>query len=375
MQPIYPAVLPRTNRCVSFGLNPIGFEPKEADLPALSRIVDIEIRACRGPDQLSDTDIVTVDLPGGSRPDFTVVTITTEDGITGHSFGFGALDAKAAAATMSQVKPFFMGRDAFDSNKNLKDFEMFDRRWNHVPIYSYAPFDNACWDIVGKSVNKPVYKLLGAAREQVPLYVSSMFLPGPEDYVKQALEGFELVRACASQGIEISVVPGPNAALAALAVSGLPTDRFCVEGFLAKTSAARKKQLSNLQSETRTMIFYDSPNRILASLSDAAEIFGPDRPASVSRELTKRFEQTVRGSLAELITWASEGVRGELVLVVAGTGSRKPVRQQLTDDDLVEMLRSLRASGSSLKAAAGEVSKQTGYTRNQLYELAIRSKL
>lgn len=157
-------------------------------MPALSRIVDIEIRACRGPDHLSETDVVTVDLPGGSRPDFTVVSITTEDGIVGHSFGFGALDAKAAAATMSQVKPFFIGRDAFDSNRNLKEFEMFDRRWNHVPIYSYAPFDNACWDIVGKSVDKPVYKLLGAAREEVPLYVSSMFLPGPEDYVKQALE-------------------------------------------------------------------------------------------------------------------------------------------------------------------------------------------
>ena len=214
-----------------------------------------------------------------------------------------------------------------------------------------------------------IVRLARLAQDQNLVLVSDAGMPTLSD------PGFELVRACASQGIEISVVPGPNAALAALAVSGLPTDRFCVEGFLAKTSGARKKQLSNLQSETRTMIFYDSPNRILASLSDAAAIFGPDRPASISRELTKRFEQTVRGSLAELITWASEGVRGELVLVVAGTGSRKPVRHQLTDDDLVEMLRSLRASGSSLKAAAGEVSKQTGYTRNQLYELAIRSKL
>ena len=154
-----------------------------------SVITDIEIRACRGKDDLgllNANDAVA--LPGGSRPDFTVVTITTSDGVTGTSFGFGAQDARAAAATMSQVKPFFIGRSAHDSAKNLKDFEFFDRRWNHVPIYSYAPFDHACWDIVGKMAKMPVYKILGAAREKVPLYVSSMFLPGPDDYAKQALE-------------------------------------------------------------------------------------------------------------------------------------------------------------------------------------------
>lgn len=152
-------------------------------------IKDIEIRACRGEDQLKTHNAVdAVQLPGGSRPDFTVVTITTDDGIKGTSFGFGALDAKVAAATMSQVKPFFIGRSPHDAAKNMKDFELFDRRWNHVPIYSYAPFDNACWDIVGKLAHQPVYKLLGASRDKVPLYVSSMFLPGPAEYVQQAVE-------------------------------------------------------------------------------------------------------------------------------------------------------------------------------------------
>ena len=152
-------------------------------------ITDIEIRACRGVDELNTLDAVdAVQLPGGSRPDFTVITLTTSDGVKGTSMGFGALDAKAAAATMSQVKPFFLGRSPHDAAKNMKDFELFDRRWNHVPIYSYAPFDNACWDIVGKMAHQPVYKLLGAAREKVPLYVSSMFLPGPDEYVAQALE-------------------------------------------------------------------------------------------------------------------------------------------------------------------------------------------
>jgi L-alanine-DL-glutamate epimerase-like enolase superfamily enzyme len=150
-------------------------------------ITDVEIRACRGTDGLNGA-LEKVKLPGGSRPDFTVVTLTASDGTIGTSFGFGALDAKAAAATLSQVKPFFLGRSPFDAAKNMKDFENFDRKWNHVPIYSYAPFDNACWDIVGKVAELPVYKLLGAARERVPLYVSSMFLPTPEAYVEQALE-------------------------------------------------------------------------------------------------------------------------------------------------------------------------------------------
>ncbi len=154
-----------------------------------SEIAKIEIRACRG-GNLSDAidPVDAVKLPGGSRPDFTVITLTTVDGVTGTSFGFGALDSKVAAATMSQVKPFFLGRSAHDASKNMKDFELFDRRWNHVPIYSYAPFDNACWDIVGKMAHQPVYRLLGAAREKVPVYVSSMFLPGPQEYVDQALE-------------------------------------------------------------------------------------------------------------------------------------------------------------------------------------------
>ena len=154
-----------------------------------SVIVDVEIRACRGADELKQLDAVSaVQLPGGSRPDFTVITLKTADGTTGTSFGFGALDAKAAAHVMSQVKPFFIGRDAFHTQENLKAFEMFDRKWNLTPIYAYGPFDNACWDIIGKQTHQPVYRLLGAAKTEIPLYVSSMFLPSPAEYVAQAME-------------------------------------------------------------------------------------------------------------------------------------------------------------------------------------------
>lgn len=153
------------------------------------RIVEIDIRACSPRESHEVRDAVNaVKLPGGERPDFTVVTVKTESGHTGTSFGFGALDAKAAASAMSQVKPFFLNRSVFESSKNLREFRFFDRRWNHVPIYAYAPFDNACWDAVGKIVNQPVYKILGAARERIPVYVSSMFLETPEDYAQQAIE-------------------------------------------------------------------------------------------------------------------------------------------------------------------------------------------
>lgn len=152
-------------------------------------IVNVEIRACRSRNiDLQTNSVEEVKLPGGSRPDFTVITIETASGYVGHSFGFGALDSRSAAAAMNQVKPFFIHRSPFDSAKNLKEFQYFDRRWNHVPIYAYAPFDNACWDLVGKITSQPVYKILGAAREKLPVYVSSMFLNSPEDYARQALE-------------------------------------------------------------------------------------------------------------------------------------------------------------------------------------------
>jgi len=148
-----------------------------------SVITDIEIRACvTGRQQFGDDWSVTNGL------NFTVITLTDSDGVKGTSFGFGALDSTIAGKAMSAIKPFFMGRNPFDTEKAMKEFENFDRKWNHVPIYAYGPFDNACWDIKGKVAGLPVYKLLGAAREEVPVYVSSGVLPSVEAYVTEALE-------------------------------------------------------------------------------------------------------------------------------------------------------------------------------------------
>jgi 16S rRNA (cytidine1402-2'-O)-methyltransferase len=180
--------------------------------------------------------------------------------------------------------------------------------------------------------------------------------------------GFALVRACSEQGVEIQVVPGPSSVIAALAVSGLSTDRFSFEGFIPRKSGERKKFFQKLVSETRTMIFFESPHRITESLEDAASVFGGDRGASLSRELTKKFEETLRGSLAELADLAKD-LKGEMVLVVAGAE-----QTQIAPETLVDKVLELRAEGSSLKDAARAVASEYGASTSELYDLALKSK-
>jgi len=180
--------------------------------------------------------------------------------------------------------------------------------------------------------------------------------------------GFALVRACSEQGIEIQVVPGPSSVIAALAVSGLTTDRFSFEGFIPRKSGERKKFFQKLVSETRTMIFFESPHRVTDSLEDAAAVFGGARKASLSRELTKKFEQTLRGTLAELADLAKD-LKGEMVLVVAGAE-----QFQVAPEALVDKVLELRSQGSSLKDAARAVASEHGASTSELYDLALKSK-
>jgi 16S rRNA (cytidine1402-2'-O)-methyltransferase len=178
--------------------------------------------------------------------------------------------------------------------------------------------------------------------------------------------GFALVRACSEAEVEIQVVPGPSAVISALAVSGLSTDRFCFEGFLPRKSGERTRYFSSLVNEQRTMVFFESPHRIAESLQDAAKVFGPERKASVSRELTKKFEETKRGTLFELIEWAKDQ-KGEMVLVIAGAEARV-----LNMDELVSEVLELKASGTGLKQASGTVAKQHGVSSSELYALALK---
>src|SRR3954449_6913641 len=130
--------------------------------------------------------------------------------------------------------------------------------------------------------------------------------------------GYTLVRAAIEAGVEVTSVPGPSAVTTALAVSGLPCDRFCFEGFLPRKAGERRSRLVGLADERRTMVFFESPHRLADALRDAAAAFGEGREAAVCRELTKTHEEIRRGSLAELAAWAADGVKGEITLVVAG---------------------------------------------------------
>lgn len=181
--------------------------------------------------------------------------------------------------------------------------------------------------------------------------------------------GYRLVRAAAEAGVRVTAAPGPSAALTALALSGLPSDRFCFEGFLPRKPGERDRMLAGLAEERRTMIFFESPHRIAAALEAMVAAFGPDRAAAVCRELTKTYEEVRRGPLAELVEWSAGQVRGELSIVVAGADPAPPQVQDL----VAEVLRRTGA-GQRLKEATAEVAVGAGVSRRELYEAALRAR-
>ena len=151
------------------------------------RITSIEIRVCQNTRQaMTDSEMRS---GGKSTFDFLVITMKTDEGIEGHSFGFAGRGAEmAGTVAASALKPFFLGKDPLFREKHWQDFRTYDRWWNHVPIYSYGPFDICLYDIAAKKANLPLYKMLGACRDKVPIYASSFVLATPDDYAKQALE-------------------------------------------------------------------------------------------------------------------------------------------------------------------------------------------
>ncbi|MDE2592133.1 MAG: 16S rRNA (cytidine(1402)-2'-O)-methyltransferase [Actinomycetales bacterium] len=181
--------------------------------------------------------------------------------------------------------------------------------------------------------------------------------------------GFLLVRACVEAGVTVTIIPGPSAVLAALAVSGLPTDRFTFEGFLPRKGGDRRKAFTALAGETRTMVFFESPHRILESLEDAASVLGVDRQATVSRELTKKFEHTERGTLGELIEWAKSEPKGEMVIVIAGA-----VAREVDAGSLVQQVLAMAALGTGLKQAVAEIASANGVSKSELYSLALEAR-
>ena len=195
--------------------------------------------------------------------------------------------------------------------------------------------------------------LASAARGLVVL-VSDAGMPGISD------PGYPLVAEAHRRGITVSVAPGPNAVIAALAASGLPTDRFCFEGFIPKK--ARQAWLADLAGERRTMVFFESPHRLHSTLGDMAQVFGSEREATVCRELTKKFEQISRGTLAELAEQFSGDVKGEVTLVVRGS-----VGPVVNFDQALERVASRIAQGHKATEATREVARETGHSKPELY--------
>jgi 16S rRNA (cytidine1402-2'-O)-methyltransferase len=207
-------------------------------------------------------------------------------------------------------------------------------------------------------------ELLRLAADEDVLVLSDAGMPTVSD------PGFVLVRAAVEAGIGVSVIPGPSAVITALAVSGLPTDRFTFEGFLPRKSSDRRSAFAALEREPRTMVFFESPHRIDESLADARDVLGADRPAAVCRELTKMFEEVKRGNLGELAEWARDEVRGEIVVVIGGAAARASVS---FEDALAEVAR-LTATGLGLKDASAQVADLTGLSKRDLYQGALGSR-
>jgi 16S rRNA (cytidine1402-2'-O)-methyltransferase len=183
--------------------------------------------------------------------------------------------------------------------------------------------------------------------------------------------GYKLVAAATAEGLAVTVVPGPSAVIAALAVSGLPADRFCFEGFLPRKPGERRARLAELAGERRTVAFFEAPHRLGATLADLAAAFGADRPAAVCRELTKTYEEVRRGPLAELAQWAAGEVRGEITIVVGGAPERVGGSEPA---DLAAAVAAYEGGGLTRKEAIAAVVADTGVVRRTVFDAVVAAK-
>ena len=207
--------------------------------------------------------------------------------------------------------------------------------------------------------------LLDALREgRTVLLVTDAGMPSVSD------PGYRLVSACVAEALPVTCLPGPSAVTTAIAVSGLPSDRFCFEGFPPRKQGERRKFLGRLVAEERTCVFFEAPHRLADTLADASEVLGESRQAAVCRELTKTYEEVRRGTLSELASWAADGVRGEITVVVAGAVTEVP------DDPekLVPLVEQRVADGVRVKDAVAEVAELAGVRKRGLYDAVMAAR-
>ncbi|QTD99041.1 Ribosomal RNA small subunit methyltransferase I [Streptomyces cyanogenus] len=208
-----------------------------------------------------------------------------------------------------------------------------------------------------------VQELLGGARV---LLVTDAGMPSVSD------PGYRLVAAAVEQDIRVTAVPGPSAVLTALALSGLPVDRFCFEGFLPRKAGERLSRLREVEGERRTLVYFEAPHRLDDTLAAMAEVFGADRRAAVCRELTKTYEEVRRGPLAELARWAAEGVRGEITVVVEG--APEPGPEELDAAELVRRVRVREEAGERRKEAIAAVATEAGLPKRVVFDAVVAAK-
>ncbi|WP_415952741.1 16S rRNA (cytidine(1402)-2'-O)-methyltransferase [Streptomyces sp. KLOTTS4A1] len=183
--------------------------------------------------------------------------------------------------------------------------------------------------------------------------------------------GYRLVAAAVEKDIKVTAVPGPSAVLTALALSGLPVDRFCFEGFLPRKAGERMSRLREVAGERRTLVYFEAPHRLDDTLAAMAEAFGAERRAAVCRELTKTYEEVKRGALGELAAWAAEGVRGEITVVVEGAPETVA---ELDAEELVRRVRVREEAGERRKEAIAAVAAQAGLPKREVFDAVVAAK-
>ncbi|MDT0466128.1 16S rRNA (cytidine(1402)-2'-O)-methyltransferase [Streptomyces gibsoniae] len=208
-----------------------------------------------------------------------------------------------------------------------------------------------------------VEALAGGARV---LLVTDAGMPSVSD------PGYRLVAAAVEKDVRVTAVPGPSAVLTALALSGLPVDRFCFEGFLPRKAGERLSRLREVAGERRTLVYFEAPHRLDATLAAMAEAFGSERRAAVCRELTKTYEEVKRGPLGELAEWAAEGVRGEITVVVEGAG--EPAAGELDAAELVRRVRVREEAGERRKEAIAAVAAEAGLPKREVFDAVVAAK-
>ena len=198
------------------------------------------------------------------------------------------------------------------------------------------------------------------------LVVTDAGAPGISD------PGYRLIRAALNSNIQVKVLPGPSAVTTAILLSGLPTDRFCFEGFPPRTKGARTKWFKDLATEERTIVFFEAPHRIIESLSDAQSAFGSNRKSVICRDMSKHYEEIVRGDISELVDWAkSKEILGEITVVVEGFD---PGTREFSAEDLVKLVVEQEKAGESRKEAIAQVAKSNGVAKRVVFDAMVAYK-